>query len=229
MISVVTPWRTLLSALGLIGRVKSEWVLMSMNPGATASPCASITRVALSPRRGPIAAMRPSATARSPPTPGLPVPSIRRPLRIRMSYAMPSVVLERQSLDHRGAPELLPQPIDRMLGRLVARAASVDQVGRVGVVGRGESGDADAEQAETRPVRLAFEKLASGGKNLRRQLGRRRERARARAQAEIRRLELERHGRAGELLGLEPAGHFLRQPPQRAFQLAEGGDVGLER
>ena len=28
MISVVTPWRTLLSAFGLIGSVKSEWVLM---------------------------------------------------------------------------------------------------------------------------------------------------------------------------------------------------------
>ena len=42
MISVVTPWRTLLSALGLIGSVKSEWVLMSMKPGATASPVASM-------------------------------------------------------------------------------------------------------------------------------------------------------------------------------------------
>ena len=42
MISVVTPWRTLLSAFGLIGSVKSEWVLMSMKPGATARPSASI-------------------------------------------------------------------------------------------------------------------------------------------------------------------------------------------
>ena len=42
MISVVTPWRTLLSALGLIGKVKSEWVLMSMKPGATARPAASM-------------------------------------------------------------------------------------------------------------------------------------------------------------------------------------------
>ena len=39
MISVVTPWRTLLSAFGLIGSVKSECVLMSMKPGATARPC----------------------------------------------------------------------------------------------------------------------------------------------------------------------------------------------
>ena len=43
MISVVTPWRTLLSAFGLIGKVKSEWVLMSIKPGVTASPSASIT------------------------------------------------------------------------------------------------------------------------------------------------------------------------------------------
>ena len=46
MISVVTPWRTLLSALGLIGSVKSEWVLMSMKPGATASPAASMVLAA---------------------------------------------------------------------------------------------------------------------------------------------------------------------------------------
>ena len=42
MISVVTPWRTLLSAFGLIGRVKSEWVLMSIKPGVTARPSASM-------------------------------------------------------------------------------------------------------------------------------------------------------------------------------------------
>ncbi len=42
MISVVTPCLTLLSALGLIGSVKSEWVLMSMKPGVTARPLAAI-------------------------------------------------------------------------------------------------------------------------------------------------------------------------------------------
>src|SRR5579871_3777454 len=229
MISVVTPWRTLLSAFGLIGRVKSEWVLMSMKPGATARPCASITRVALPATRGPTAAMRPSATARSPEMPGLPVPSISRPPRIRMSYAMRSLVLERQSFDHGLAAEFRAQAIDRVLGRLVARAAAVDEVGRIRVGGRGERGDADAEEAEFRAVGLALEQLAPGGKDLRRQLGRRRERAGAGAQAEIRRLELERHGRAGKLLGLEPAGDFLRQAPQRALHLAECGDVGLER
>src|SRR5690242_6929737 len=188
MISVVTPWRTLLSAFGLIGSVKSEWVLMSMKPGATASPCASIVRVAVPSRCGPIAAMRPSATARSPATPGLPLPSINRPLRIRMSYAMRSLVLEREPLDHGLAAELLAQAIDRVLRRLVACAAAVDQIGRVGILGRRQRRDADAEQAEFRPVRLALEQLASGREDLRRQLRRRRERTRARAQAEIRRL-----------------------------------------
>ena len=61
MISVVTPWRTLLSALGLIGSVKSECVLMSMKPGATARPAASMVFAAGSSSCGPIAAMRPSA------------------------------------------------------------------------------------------------------------------------------------------------------------------------
>src|SRR5262249_46605863 len=189
MISVVTPWRTLLSAFGLIGRVKSECVFMSMKPGATARPSASITRVAPSVRRGPIAARRPSAIARSPATPGLPLPSIRRPLRIRMSYAM-RLILEREALDHGRTAEFLPPPVDRVLGRLVARAAAVDQVGRVGVVGRGERRDADAEQAELRAVGLALQQLAPGRKDLCCELRGRRERAGAGAQAEVRRLEL---------------------------------------
>src|SRR5258706_439600 len=58
MISVVTPWRTLLSALGLIGRVKSEWVLMSMKPGATVRPAASMIFSAGALIGEPIAATR---------------------------------------------------------------------------------------------------------------------------------------------------------------------------
>ena len=46
MISVVTPWRTLLSAFGLIGSVKSEWVLMSMKPGVIVFPVQSTVRAA---------------------------------------------------------------------------------------------------------------------------------------------------------------------------------------
>ena len=42
-ISVVTPWRTLLGALPSSSRVMSECECMSMNPGATTSPRASMT------------------------------------------------------------------------------------------------------------------------------------------------------------------------------------------
>ena len=63
MISVVTPWRTLLSALGLIGSVKSEWVLMSMKPGATARPAASMIFSAGASIGEAIAAIRPSSIA----------------------------------------------------------------------------------------------------------------------------------------------------------------------
>ena len=85
MISVVTPWRTLLSAFGLIGSVKSEWVLMSMKPGVTASPLAS-TMVLASPGSDlPMASMRSPAIARSCALPALPLPSNTMPLRMRMS------------------------------------------------------------------------------------------------------------------------------------------------
>src|SRR5580698_297011 len=84
MISVVTPWRTLLSAFGLIGSVKSEWVLMSMKPGATTRPDASmVLRAALA--MCPTATIRPSLMATSPAAPGLPAPSNSIPPRIRMS------------------------------------------------------------------------------------------------------------------------------------------------
>src|ERR1700730_5137896 len=89
MISVVTPWRTLLSALGLIGSVKSEWVLMSMKPGATASPRASMTFAASPGGSLPMAANRPAQMATSPGLPAAPVPSSRRPPRMRTSCSMP--------------------------------------------------------------------------------------------------------------------------------------------
>ena len=41
--SSVNPWCTLLSAVGRPGRTKSAWECMSMKPGATARPVASIT------------------------------------------------------------------------------------------------------------------------------------------------------------------------------------------
>src|SRR5579875_2506519 len=87
MISVVTPWRTLLSAFGLIGRVKSEWVLMSIKPGLTTSPSAAMTRRASPTSPLPMAAMRPPRTATSATVPGRPLPSMTSPPRIRMSQS----------------------------------------------------------------------------------------------------------------------------------------------
>src|SRR5205085_927142 len=68
--------------------VKSECVLMSMKPGATAKPSASITLAAPFGRERPSAAIRPPRTAMSPISPGLPLPSIKVPPRIRMSQVM---------------------------------------------------------------------------------------------------------------------------------------------
>src|SRR5580700_6850426 len=90
MISVVTPWRTLLSAFGLIGSVKSEWVFMSIKPGATASPAASMIFRAVPAMPRPIAAMRPPAMATSSPAaPALPAPSNNIPPRMMKSYTAP--------------------------------------------------------------------------------------------------------------------------------------------
>src|SRR4051794_18112347 len=61
-----------------------EW--MSMNPGATIRPLASMTRPAFAPgSRWPMAAIRSPRIARSPSNHGFPVPSTIRPPRMRMS------------------------------------------------------------------------------------------------------------------------------------------------
>src|SRR5215469_877052 len=58
---------------------------MSIKPGVTASPSASMTFAASPPNDRPTAAIRPSCTARSPGLPGRPLPSKSVPPRIRMS------------------------------------------------------------------------------------------------------------------------------------------------
>src|ERR1700722_12297124 len=58
---------------------------MSIKPGATTSPRASITVGAVPPRSRPITAIRPCRIPRSPRNDGLPVPSTNLPFRIRMS------------------------------------------------------------------------------------------------------------------------------------------------
>jgi hypothetical protein len=59
---------------------------MSMNPGVTNLPVASITRAACALPSFPIATMRPFCTATSAGNHGLPVPSITRPFLINRSY-----------------------------------------------------------------------------------------------------------------------------------------------
>ena len=74
--SRVTPCLIFDSARGLSGKVKSEWVWMSMSPGATTCPRASITRWAGRDERCSTATMRPELTLTSASIPGAPVPSI---------------------------------------------------------------------------------------------------------------------------------------------------------
>src|SRR5262245_56994246 len=108
MISVVTPCRTLLSAFGLIGSTKSEWVLMSMKPGVTARPSASMPLLACPDRAGLIAAMRPAASAISARAPGLPLPSMRKPPRIRIPQHRTVAALTRQLGGAGRAPSIAP-------------------------------------------------------------------------------------------------------------------------
>ena len=60
VISVVMPWKSLLSGWKLSRGHASEWLWMSMKPGATVSPDTSTTSRASSPASGAMRAMRPS-------------------------------------------------------------------------------------------------------------------------------------------------------------------------
>src|SRR5688572_22555515 len=90
--SVVTPWRTLDSADGHLSYTRSECEWMSMNPGVTISPLASITRSASPVSPGPTAAMRSPSTATSAARAGAPLPSTTVPFRIRSDQGMTLLV-----------------------------------------------------------------------------------------------------------------------------------------
>ena len=77
---------------------------------------------------------------------------------------------ERQPPDHGVVAEAGAHAVDRVLG--LGRAA-VDEIGRVGLIRRGQRADADAEQAEFRAVGFALEQRARGGENLAGELRRR--------------------------------------------------------
>src|ERR1035441_5977857 len=66
----------------------SDCPSMSMNPGATTMPRASMLRRAGWPSRCPTAAILPARMPMSPAYHGEPVPSMMRPLRITMSYGL---------------------------------------------------------------------------------------------------------------------------------------------
>ena len=83
--SVVTPCRTVLSAVGTVSRVKSLWLCGSKKPGQIIRPAASIVRSARAPSRSPTAAILPSSTATSPRNGGEPVPSTMSPSRTSRS------------------------------------------------------------------------------------------------------------------------------------------------
>jgi hypothetical protein len=78
VISVVIPWKILEGTRGSTSIVSSDCPSMSMNPGATTSPPASITVPAVAFARSPMAAMCPSRTPTSPRYHGEPVPSMMR-------------------------------------------------------------------------------------------------------------------------------------------------------
>ena len=85
---VVTPWYAMLSAPGSSTRLTSEWVCMSMKPGVTTFPAASMTRAASASGSAPIASILPRDTPTSAGYPGPPEPSTTLPPRMRRSNAM---------------------------------------------------------------------------------------------------------------------------------------------
>src|SRR5262249_45253407 len=86
--SVVTPWRTLDSADGQPSYTRSECEWMSMKPGATIRPRASMVRAASPERLGPTATMRSFSMATSATTAGAPLPSTTVPFLISSDHAM---------------------------------------------------------------------------------------------------------------------------------------------
>jgi len=124
--------------------------------------------------------------------------------------------------------EFLTQAIDRVLGGGAAFAALIDEIGRIGILRGRERADTDADQAESRRPGFARQQFAAGVEYLCGELGRRAERARAGAQAKIGALELQGHGGAGELLGLETPGNLLAELPKPALKRTKVGDIRRE-
>src|SRR6267378_3051880 len=97
VISVVMPCESLLRERLSIKREASDWPSMSMKPGATMRPLASISRLAWASRKSPIAASRAPLTATSAAYQGLPS-HLLRGLRIRSERDVINVGGEGESL-----------------------------------------------------------------------------------------------------------------------------------
>ena len=85
MTSVVIPCRMPLACCPLRSSSASAWEWTSMNPGVTAIPTASMTRVAVASDRSPIWSILLPLIPTSATTPGAPVPSNTVPLMISKS------------------------------------------------------------------------------------------------------------------------------------------------
>ena len=95
----VTPMCSALSRASLTNIASSECEWMSMKPGATTCPAASVTRAPSAARSRPTAAIRPSRTSTSARRSGAPVPSTTVPPR-----------MSRSALTCGGAPSRSPAP-----------------------------------------------------------------------------------------------------------------------
>src|SRR6266508_746395 len=132
--SSVTPWRIFDSARWFSGRVKSECVWMSMNPGATTWPRASIARRAGRVERGSMARMRPFPMETSASRPTAPLPSTTWPprtIRSSMAILQPAANIDRDRHVVRDDGLRADGERDPQLGRAVRRE-DVDRAGRLG-------------------------------------------------------------------------------------------------
>src|SRR5262245_56437743 len=109
------------------------------------------------------------------------------------------------------------------------RRAAVEHVDVVGLRSLSERADAGTDQATRRTVDLPRQHFARDRKDLGGKLRRRLDRLRAGALTEIRGLQLQGDGEAGEFAGLQPRRDFFGQPPKYLLQRREILDVALER
>src|SRR5690606_15475905 len=135
--TVVTPW-LVFAAISPASSARSSWVCTSMNPGASARPCASITSRPCHPRKSPITVICPSVTARSPTVGGVPLPSNSSARWINRSQVDGSVML-RSALrrqDHENLLHVAPRaPAERRALGHEDRFPGIETLLAAGIVG----------------------------------------------------------------------------------------------